>query len=81
MPPNKFDAFATQVRDLTKDLAIRLHGRPVEVQSAVLADLLAVWITGFDEASRARALELHLDMVQRLVPVNDSIIRRRRSMN
>lgn len=55
-----------------------LAGRRGEVQGAVLADLLAIWLAGHHVAGdaeatqslRAELLALHLEGVTKLVPVN-----------
>jgi hypothetical protein len=53
-------------------------GRPKEVQGAVLADLLAIWLAGHvvrgDPTATKRwrkdILKIHLDSVRKLIPIN-----------
>jgi hypothetical protein len=74
------------MRPVTPDDVARLVGRiapllasqPPELQGAVLADLLAIWLAGhvvegLPEATRrlrAEILKLHLETVERLVEIN-----------
>lgn len=55
-----------------------LAGRPAQIQSAVLADLLAIYLAGHiirdspveTNALRERLLDLHVGLVRELIPVN-----------
>jgi hypothetical protein len=59
-----------------------LAGQPPEIQGAVLADLLAIWLAGHHvagderatQALRAEMLAAHLQGVAELVPVNAKIM-------
>lgn len=46
-----------------------LAGLPSEIQGATLAELLALWIAGHAPELRSRVLDLHVLMVEKLVPV------------
>jgi hemerythrin len=69
---------ADEVVALVHAIELFLAGRASEVQGAALADLLAMWLAGHvvrgdpqaSEAYREKVLELHLDAVRRLIPVN-----------
>lgn len=51
-----------------------LHGRDPAVQSAIVADLLSMFLAGFPDFAREEVLEQHLDLVRKLVPVNENIL-------
>jgi hypothetical protein len=57
-------------------MAIRplLGGYPPEIQGAVLADLLSVFIAGHHPARRADVLAMHVDFVRALVPESEKEI-------
>jgi hypothetical protein len=46
-----------------------IAGRPPAVQSAVLADLLALWVVGHHPALRETMLKDHFDLVVNLLPL------------
>lgn len=52
-----------------------LAGRSPEVQRAVLADLLAIWVAGHPPQLRQGLMDMHIDMVRVLIPLNAKIIR------
>src|SRR5262245_11196092 len=70
-------------------IAPRLAGRPPVIQSAVLADLTAMWLAGVQvcgTGSAARAdlaairedlLAAHMDLVRDLIHPNEQILRER----
>jgi len=55
-----------------------LYGKPPEFQSAVLADLVATWLAGYQGEQKDEARKTLFDMwsahVWRLVPVNEQMI-------
>ncbi len=55
-----------------------LAGHRPEIQGAVLADLLATWLAGHmgEGADRVREelLRMHIEMVRKLIPVNETMI-------
>jgi hypothetical protein len=69
---------ATAVVWLGDQMRAGLAGKPSQVQSAVLADLLATFLAGHimvgDEeatnAVREEHLGLHIELVRKLIPVN-----------
>jgi hypothetical protein len=74
------DADATLA--LVSAISPLLEGKPSQVQGAVLADLLAMWLAGHvnqnnpDKSDRIRKkmLDLHLEAVHRLVEINYQMI-------
>jgi hypothetical protein len=79
-----FDALAAKALDsitLTGKIRRMLEGKPPEMQGAVLADLLAMWLAGHvspgDEPAtdgwRELVLQVHLEAVRKLIPVNYKI--------
>jgi hypothetical protein len=75
--PNDVQRIVDRVRP------ILAHANPV-IQSAVLADLLAIWIAGHQgpdglvDQMRGHLLDDHVKLVRDLIPTNDAIIKRRR---
>jgi hypothetical protein len=73
---------ARDVIRLVKQIEPLLAGQPRQLQGAVLADLLAIWLAGHyvegDQAAttelRAELLKHHLETVDRLVPVNEKMM-------
>jgi len=63
---------------IVQDIRPLLDGHPPEIQSAVLADLLAIWLASHlirghpeqTDAIREKLLDLHIAMVRDLVAVN-----------
>ena len=51
-----------------------LAGHPPELQGAVLADLLAMWIAGHHPVLRDEILTLHIDGVRKLIAPNEAAI-------
>jgi hypothetical protein len=55
-----------------------LRGFAPEIQGAVLADLLALWLAGHmgpdAEALRDELLEEHIKTVRELIPINEKIV-------
>lgn len=66
---------AIVVQALCRVIKPLLAGHHPRVQSAVLADLLAMWLAGhLDHAVREEVLAEHIELVRKLVPVNEAII-------
>jgi hypothetical protein len=67
---------------IVKRIKSLLAGREPEIQGAVLADCLAIWLAGHivpgDPAAtarlRAEILAMHLDAIPRLIAVNAKIM-------
>lgn len=55
--------------------AIKPHlaGHPVDLQGAVIADLMAIWLAGQPPEWREDAIEFHVDLVRQLIPVEEKI--------
>ena len=43
-------------------------------QGAALGDLVAMWLAGYPPDPREPLLELHIEMVRRLIPVNARVM-------
>lgn len=48
-----------------------LAGRPAQAQGAILADLLSMWLAGWDPAVRQEAFSLLLNLARERVPVQE----------
>jgi len=55
-------------KQLLDDCARVLARHPPEIQSSVLAELLAIWLGGWPQALRGALLENHLAAVHKLLP-------------
>jgi hypothetical protein len=72
----------TDIADVVARIMPLLAGRAPGVQSAILADLLAIWLAGHQvegDAEKTRKLRAdllagHLTLVRQLAPVNAKII-------
>lgn len=75
-----------RVEPIVRRIHRLLAGQPAQLQSGVLADLLAIWLAGHivlgDPAEtdrlRKELLDEHLRMVRELLPVNHEIIHGKR---
>jgi hypothetical protein len=75
------DAMAGEVPAVVGSISPILAGKHPMVQSAALADLVAMWLAGMfivgdDEATallRESSLEHFVETVQRLIPVNEKV--------
>jgi hypothetical protein len=74
------------VRHLCAKIGQLLHGHSPQVQGAVLADLLAMWLAGHtagdpiaNDELRGELLAAHINVVRELIPENEAIIRNRMS--
>jgi hypothetical protein len=78
------------VEELVREIGMILHGKPPEVQSAALADLLAMWLAGhvvfhddrkIDQKAtrevRDDALATFIELVKELIPVNAKSIEKK----
>lgn len=76
------DAAATQARALTLQVKSMLAGLPSEIQGAVLADLLSLWLAGHlvpgkrEETDKLREflIEQHVLAVRSLIPSSEAEI-------
>jgi len=57
-----------QSGELVKEIGAILAGKPVDVQGAVLVELLAMFIGGHAPPIREEILELHVATVRAIVP-------------
>lgn len=74
---------APEVAPLVNQIRKILAGKRPELQGAVLADLLALWLAGHsvgnpvhDDTLREDLLANHLTIVRQLVPINVQLIAR-----
>jgi hypothetical protein len=73
---------ARDVQPLVDQIKRILSGQPAELQGAVLADCLAIWLAahhvpGNEDATRslrAEMLAMHRHVVRQLVPINARMI-------
>jgi hypothetical protein len=73
-----FDKSSGEIAEIVKRIKPLLAGHPAELQGAVLADCLAIWLTGHQVAGdpdatrtlRAELLALHCAAVRELTSVN-----------
>jgi hypothetical protein len=76
------DTAATKARELTLQVRPLLAGFPSEIQGAVLADLLSLWLAGHlvpgnreeTDSLRAFLLNQHIDAVRSLIPSSEAEI-------
>lgn len=73
---NKADA--RLVAEVSQSIMPMLGGLGPDVQAAVLADLVATWLAGFQgegaEGLRRDLLKMHVDQVRKLIPANEKIM-------
>jgi len=73
---------AAEVEAIVNRMRPALAGHPSPIQGAALADLLAIWLAGHivpgkpaeTKAARERLLKMHVEMVRKLIPVNEAQI-------
>jgi len=63
-----------EVTDLVNKIKWHLRGTGPELQGAVLCDLLAMFLAGHHPTLRDDVLEIHLNTVRALVPVNEAAL-------
>jgi hypothetical protein len=88
---DKQDQQAQLVMQLTAQISPLLSGKGPDVQSAVLADLVAMWLAGHQDLEnpesafvlelREQAFALWCETVRALVPVNVAMLRERHSLD
>jgi hypothetical protein len=79
------DADADKIEWLVQAIRPILAGNPPQIVGAALADLLAIWLAshvypGDDVATtcaRERLLDAHIELVRKLIPVNEAHLLRR----
>ena len=64
-PPN-----AAAVTEIVNAARPAFAGHNPGNQGAALGDLVAIWLAGYPPDLREPLLELHIEMVRRLIPVN-----------
>lgn len=69
-----------EMKDVSNQIKPILAGHPPEIQAAVLADLMAMWLAGHQgppdeiEEFRNKILDAHITLIRRLVPINEKMI-------
>jgi hypothetical protein len=59
-------------RDLAvEEIGALLAGRPAQVQGAILADVLSIWLACWHPTVREEALSLLLNLAREMVPVQE----------
>jgi len=64
---------ARLAEDIVDDIKPILAGHPPDVQGAVIADLLAIFLIGYPPQMREEVLEFHIDAVRELIDVEDAL--------
>jgi hypothetical protein len=62
---------ATVVQNISASVQKKLAGKGPDVQGAVLADLLSMWLAGHHLDLRDELLHFHVDKVRDLVPLSE----------
>jgi hypothetical protein len=68
------EATARRVEPVVNAIKPLLAGKGPEVQGATLADLVAIFIASHHPDLRDDILDLHIDLVRKLVPVNERML-------
>jgi hypothetical protein len=80
MTPAEFEAAANEAEAIVAQVRPFFAGHDPGVQGAALADLLAIWLAGFQtpdgtpeqiHAFRQQMLEMHIEQMWQLVPINE----------
>ncbi len=69
-------AAADEVQEVIAAIKPLMAGRNPAIQGAILADLVSLWLAGHqvDDAAIDGLIELHVDTVRELLPVNRRLI-------
>lgn len=70
-PTRKKALLSQELADQIKP--ILAHNDP-SIQSATLADLLAMWVAGHAPELREEVLDMHIRLVRDLVPINEEMM-------
>lgn len=65
---------AKEAAEVVEQISILLAGRGPAIQSAVIADLLSLYLAGMPEEERAAARALFDELVEKLLPHSVAII-------
>ena len=65
---------AEKVERIARAIKPHLAGISPEMQSAVLADLMAMYLAGHPDFVRQNLMRLFVDLVWKLMPVNEKLI-------
>jgi hypothetical protein len=68
------DPRAHEAERISREIRPLLAGRDPGVQSAILADLLSIWVVGHHPLIREQALRDHVALVEQLVPASEQEI-------
>lgn len=66
---------ATRVLAIARKIAPLLAGNPPQIQGAVLAELLSLWLAGHHPDIREEVLQLHIMHMRPLIEPNAAAIR------
>lgn len=67
---DEIKARALTVAPLVEEIKPILAGQPAEIQGAVIADLLSIYLAGHPEIVRAKVLEMTLRCAQNMLEPN-----------
>jgi hypothetical protein len=70
----EIERMAREASSISAQIEPLLHGRGPELQGAVLADLLAMFIAGHHPGLREEILQMHIGAVRGLIPVCEAQI-------
>lgn len=62
------------VAPIVKQIRLLLGGKPPELQGAVLADLLAIFLAGHHPLMRDEIFRLHIEAVRSLIEPNEHLL-------
>jgi hypothetical protein len=68
------DIAALKVQQIVDAIKPLLGGHPPEMQGAVIADLLAIWLASHAPELRETALTFHIDMVRLLTAAEEGLM-------
>ncbi|TAZ20733.1 hypothetical protein ELH77_19195 [Rhizobium ruizarguesonis] len=63
-----------KVAEIVDAIKPHLSGHPAEMQGAVIADLLAIWLAGHPPQLREEAIEFHMEMVRQLTEAEERLM-------
>jgi hypothetical protein len=64
---------AIRIQELVAEIRKIMKGEGPMVQSAVLADLTAMYVVGFVPQLREEIIGIYMGLVRQLIPINDQI--------
>ena len=65
------DRSVDEIAAVTDAIRPLLYGRPREVQGAILADLLAMWLAGHPSQLRESVLMMHIQAMRPMIAIQE----------